>query len=181
MGIKVDVYGVRETLAELRKYERETFNRISSDLKTSAQPLASAVGNAFPDEPLRNWHTTGERRGASKLPPYNGSAAKRKVKVAVSTKRPRGMNQHGLIRIQQMDAGGQVYDSAGIGTYESKSSTFINNLDKHTKVKSKRGTTRSRILYGAVKANQSMVEEAVLKVVKEVDGYTTKRINAQGI
>ena len=80
-----------------------------------------------------------------------------------------------------MDAGGQVYDSAGSGSYESSGSTFIKNLDKHTKVKSKRGTTRSRILYGAVKANQSMVEEAVLEVVKEVDDLTTKRINAQGI
>ena len=49
MGIKVDVYGVRETLAELRKYERETFNRISKDLKTSGKPTADAVGRAFPD------------------------------------------------------------------------------------------------------------------------------------
>jgi hypothetical protein len=39
MGMKVETYGVRETLAELRKYERETFTRISNDLKLSAEPL----------------------------------------------------------------------------------------------------------------------------------------------
>ena len=88
--------------------------------------------------------------------------------------------EYAILRIQQMDGGAQVYDSAGVGTYESKGSTLINNLDKHTKVKSKRGTTRSRIMFGTVKANQHMIEAAVIEVVKEVDGYTTKRINAQG-
>ena len=184
MGIKVDVYGVRETLAELRKYERETFNRISSDLKTSAQPLASAVGNAFPDEPLRNWHTTGERRGASKLPPYNGSAAKRKVKVAVSTKRPRGMNQHGLIRIQQMDAGGQVYDSAGSvtkggqGSMATAGQKFVSNLDKHLRIKSKGGgNTRSRIMYPFTEKNLPLIEKAIEISIRKIDGEVQKRLN----
>ena len=108
MGIKVDVYGVRETLAELRKYERETYVTITNDLKLSAKPAADAVGKQFPDEPLANWHTSGGRKGNSRMPAYSGSSAKNKVKVAVSTSRPRGNSEHGLIRLQQMDAGAQV-------------------------------------------------------------------------
>ena len=64
MGIKVDVYGVRETLAELRKYDAETFKRIKKDLIESAKPAAAAVGREFPDEPLMNWHTSGGRLGS---------------------------------------------------------------------------------------------------------------------
>jgi hypothetical protein len=63
MGMKVDVYGVRETLAELRKYEKQAYKTISGDLKLSAKPAADAVGRKFPDEPLANWHTSGGRKG----------------------------------------------------------------------------------------------------------------------
>jgi hypothetical protein len=112
-GIKVDVYGVRETLAELHKYERETYTRITNDLKLSAKPAAQAVGRSFPDEPLRNWHTSGGRKGNARLPEYNGAKVKNKVRVTVSTRKPAGVSQHGLIRLEQSDAGGQVYDTAG--------------------------------------------------------------------
>jgi hypothetical protein len=47
MGIKVETYGVRETLAELHKYERSTSIRIRNDLKSSAEPLASLLVQSF--------------------------------------------------------------------------------------------------------------------------------------
>jgi hypothetical protein len=184
MGIKVDVYGVRETLAELRKYERETFNRISDDLKTSAQPLANAVGRAFPDEPLSNWHTSGGRKGKSRLPAYNGSSAKSKVKVAISTKRPQGNNKHGLIRIQQMDGGAQVYDSAGSNTAGGQGSMatagqkFVSNLDKHLRTKSKGGgKSRSRIMYPFTEKNLPLIEKAIEISIRKIDGEVQKRLN----
>ena len=183
MGINVEVYGVRETLAELRKYERETFNRISSDLKTSAQPLATVVGRAFPDEPLRNWHTSGGRKGKSKLPPYNGATAKSRVKIAVSTKRPRGNNQHGLIRLQQMDAGGQVYDSAGSvtkakrGASASAGQKFIANLDKRSVIQSSGEQYRSRIMYPFTEKNLPLIEKAIEVSIRKIDGEVQKRLN----
>ena len=184
MGIKVDVYGVRETLAELRKYERETFNRISSDLKTSAQPIAAAVGRAFPDEPLMNWHTSGGRKGKSRLPEYNGSKAKSKVKVGISTKRPTGMGQHGLIRLQQMDAGGQVYDSAGSitagnhGSMATAGQKFVSNLDKNLRTKSKGGGKyRSRIMYPFTEKNLPLIEKAIEISIRKIDGEVQKRLN----
>ena len=183
MGIKVDVYGVRETLAELRKYERETFNRISKDLKTSAKPAATAVGRAFPDEPLYNWHTSGSRlKSKSNLPPYNGAAAKSKVKVAISTKKPTGIGQHGLIRLQQMDAGGQVYDSAGSKTKAARGASasagqkFISNLDKRS-LKSSGEKYRSRIMYPFTEKNLPLIEKAIEASIRKVDGEVQKRLN----
>jgi hypothetical protein len=183
MGLKVEVYGVRETLAELRKYERIAYTAIESDLKTSAQPAARAVGAAFPDEPLANWHTSGGRRGASRMPAYLGSSARSKVKVAVSTKKPRGNNQHGLIRLQQMDAGAQVYDSAGSvtaggqGSSASAGQKFISNLDKHLTTKSRSGRYRSRVMYPATEKNLPLIEQAVTVSIRKIDSEVQKRIN----
>jgi len=181
MANEIKFYGINETLFYLKNYEKELFNEFKKSLGDAAKPLADLVGSRFPSSPpLENWHSSGGRVGVKRLPPYNSSATTKVKAISGGTTRRNASGGRGILRIQQMDAGGQVYDSAGSGSYESSGSTFIKNLDKHTKVKSKRGATRSRIMFGAVKNNQAMVEEAVLKVVKEVDDYTTKRINAQG-
>lgn len=183
MTTRVEVYGVRETLAELRKYERETFNRISSDLKSSAKPAAIAVGRAFPDEPLLNWHTSGERKGKARLPPYNGAAAKSKVRVAISTKKPTGIGKHGLIRLQQMDGGGQVYDSAGSKTKAARGASasagqkFISNLDKRAKQQSSGAKYRSRIMYPFTEKNLPLIEKAIEVSIRKIDGEVQKRLN----
>jgi hypothetical protein len=186
MSMKLDVYGVRETLAELRKYERETYTRITNDLKTSAQPAAMAVGSKFPNQPFRtknNWHTSGGRRGDSRMPPYVGSSAKNGVKVVVSTSKPRGNNQHGLIRLQQKDAGGAVYESAGSATKAAKgagadaSQRFISNLDKQGNTKSRKGRTRSRVMYPQTKKNLPLIEKAVEISIRKIDGEVQKRLN----
>jgi len=183
MSINVEVYGVRETLAELRKYERETYNTIEKDLKLSAKPAAEAVGREFPDEPLLNWHTSGGRKGKARLPEYNGSSAKNKVRVAVSTKKPTGVGQHGLIRLQQSDAGGQVYDSAGStvgsgrGAGASAGQKFVANLDKHLRVKTRKGRYRSRVMYPATEKHLPLIQKAVEISIRKIDGEVQKRLN----
>ena len=186
MSMKVETYGMRETLAELRKYERETFTRISKDLKLSAEPLARLVGSKFPNQPFRtknNWHTTGGRRGESEMPPYKGGSAQKGVKVVVSTRKPRGNNQHGLIRLQQKDAGGAVYESAGSATRAARgagasaSQKFISNLDKQGNTKSRKGRTRSRVMYWETKDNLPLIEKAVEVSIRKSDGEVQKRLN----
>ena len=183
MGIKVDVYGVRETLAELRKYERNAYIAIEKDLKTSAQPAADAVGREFPDEPLANWHSSGGRKGKARLPEYNAAKAKSKVKVAVSTKKPTGIGQHGLVRLQQMDGGAQVYDSAGSvtaggqGSMATAGQKFVSNLDKHLTTKSRQGRYRSRVMYPATEKNLPLIEKAVEVSIRKIDGEVQKRLN----
>jgi hypothetical protein len=183
MAMKLDVYGVRDTLAELRKYEREAYTTIEKDLKTSAKPAADAVGREFPDEPLMNWHTSGGRKGKSRMPEYNGAKAKSKVRVAVSTKKPTGIGQHGLIRLQQSDAGGQVYDTAGSniggarGSSASAGQKFVANLDKHLKVKTRQGKYRSRVMYPATEKHLPLIEKAVEISIRKIDGEVQKRLN----
>jgi hypothetical protein len=181
-SIKVDVYGVRETLAELHKYERETYTRITNDLKLSAKPAAQAVGRSFPDEPLRNWHTSGGRKGNARLPEYNGAKVKNKVRVTVSTRKPAGVSQHGLIRLEQSDAGGQVYDTAGSATTgkrgagASAGQKFVANLERVGK-QSQGDGFRSRIMYPQTKKNLPLIEQAVEISIRKIDGEVQKRLN----
>jgi len=183
MSMKLDVYGVRETLAELRKYEKQAYKTITDDLKLSAKPAADAVGREFPSEPLLNWHTSGGRKGKARLPQYNGATAKNKVRVAVSTKKPTGIGEHGLIRLQQSDAGGQVYDTAGSnigaarGSGASAGQKFVANIDKHLKVKTKQGRYRSRVMYPATEKHLPLIEKAVEVSIRKIDGEVQKRLN----
>jgi len=182
MANEIKFYGINETLFYLKNYEKELYQQFKTDLADAAKPLTTLVGSRFPAKSLQNWHSSGGRVGVKRLPPYNGTKAQNQVKAITGgmTKR-NAQGGRAILRIQQRDAGGQVYDSAGVGTYESKNSTLIQNLDKHTKVKSVRGKTRSRIMFGAVNANKPMIEEAVIKVVQKVDEQTTKRINGSDI
>jgi hypothetical protein len=184
MAVKVDVYGVRETLVELRKYERTAYTIIVADLKMSAKPAADAVGREFPEQPLLNWHSSGGRlRTESNLPPYNGATARKKVRVAVSTKKPTGIGQHGLVRLQQMDGGGQVYDSAGSdiggarGASASAGQKFVANLDKRLNVKTKKNKYRSRVMYPATEKHLPLIENAVKDSIRKIDSQVQKRLN----
>jgi hypothetical protein len=181
--INIDTHGVRETLAELKRYEPEMYKELIKNLINSAQPAARAVGAMFPDEPLMNWHTSGGRKGPSRFPPYNGSAAKSRVKPVTSIARPRGVGTYGLLRLQQMDAGAQIFDSAGSATAgrrgrgASAGQKFIANLDKRSTVKSDGKGFRSRVMYSATEKYLPLIEAAVEVELAKINIETQKRLN----
>lgn len=185
MTIRFEVYGVRDAVRELREYDRKMYDHIINDLKSSAKPLAKIVGASFPDQPFRrtnNWHSDGERKGPSRMPPYIAAKAKAGVKPAISTSNRRSSTgQVGILRLQQMDAGGQVYDSAGSGAKASRknpvaSGWFIYNLDKPFSTKSKRGKWRSRVLYPAMAANLGIVEEQIQASIEKTNKIVSNNI-----
>jgi len=186
MANEIKFYGINETLIYLKRYEEDLYKSLRKDLVTKATPLAQLVGSRFPDEPLLNWHSSGGRlASASRLPPYMGGKAKSSVKPKTGSGSSRGGTRASVIlRIQQNDGGGQVYDSAGSktkgarGAGATQGQKFIANLDKRKRLQSTGSKTRSRILFGAVKANEKMIEQDILEVIKKVDAYTTKAINA---
>lgn len=181
--VNIDTYGIRETLTELRRYEPDTYKELVKNLKNSAMPAAQAVGRMFPDQPLRNWHTSGGRKGVSRMPPYSGSKAQNSVKPVTSLTRPQGINQHGLLRLQQQDAGGSVYDTAGSATAgargrnASAAQKFVANLDRNSNIKSSGNKYRSRIMYGASEKYMPLIEAAVEIELAKINIQTQKRLN----
>lgn len=185
MATELQVYGINETLRYLKEYEKDLYSSLRKDLVSKATPLAKLAGSRFPDEPLQNWHTSGGRlTSASRLPPYMGGKAQSGVRPVAGTGSSRGKGQV-ILRIQQKDAGAQVYDSAGSqtkgarGAGATQGQKFIANLDKNKRLQSfGGGKTRSRILFGAVQANEKMIEQDVVEVINKVDAYFTKAINS---
>lgn len=172
--IKVDVVGLKETLAQLRKYDKELYKQIETELKASAQPIATAVGRAFPmTAPLQRWKMSGKRQGKSRMPPFNPSRAANGVKpVVYSGSRFVGKNV-GILRIQQMDAGGQVFDGAGSANAGSR---FVQNLDKRRAVKSEGRGFRSRVMFKATEREMPQVEDAVRKAIDDLNTLVVARI-----
>jgi hypothetical protein len=184
MALEAKFYGISETLYYLKNYEKDLYDALRKDLVNASKPLATLVGSHFPDEPLLNWHTSGGRlQSKSRLPAYNGAVAKKSVKPKAGSGSIRGGTRNSVIlRIQQNDAGGSVYDIAGSvtkgarGASASAGQKFIANLDKRKSIQSSGDGGRSRIMFGAIKANEGMIEADILEVIKKVDAYTTKAI-----
>lgn len=172
----MQVYGIKETLQELRKFDRDLFNNLRKELKTSATPLAQAVGKDFPSKPLSGWMGAG--RTVSGFPRYTGSTAQRGVKAApvrVSRRDPH------ILRIVQKDAAGAVFDGAGSKSQTAVAVRFARNLDSKTPTRSKNGRTRSRVLYPSVKRQMPLVEGAVNKAVNNIERQTANRISRIGV
>jgi len=180
MATELKFYGISETLFYLKNYEKDLYDSLRKDLVESSQPLAKLVGAKFPSEALSQWHTSGGRKGKSRMPPYNGSMAQKSVKPKAGTGSARGGTRGSVIlRIQQQDGGAQVFDSAGSkGGKGIAGERFIKNLDTKFGGKSKSPKFRSRVMYGAVKSNESLIQQEVLIVVNKINANTTKAINA---
>lgn len=166
------VTGIADTMRALRLFEPELYLKLRKDLVEDAKPLAQDIGKQFPIATnLTKWHATG-RKGASRLPGYNGARAQSKVKPIAGTGRAHGKGK-AILRLQQMDGGAQVFDTAGS---QSRGSQFVKNLDKHSRVKSRGGGFRSRVMYPQTKKRQYMVQEIVAVVVRQLERQTTKRL-----
>jgi hypothetical protein len=164
----IEVYGLRETLAQLRKVEPTLYKEIRQNLIISTTDLTQAVGNEFPEKPLKNWHQSGARRGEARMPPYNAANAAKGVKAKTPTSR----KNNAILRIEQSNAGGQIYDAAG----GKNAGRFVMNLDKHLRVKSKPPRARSRVMYGGVARHLNLVEDKIQKVINSTEKLIQKRI-----
>lgn len=172
-GLKfgISTTGINETLRALRRMEKETYDALRKEMVDEAKPLAKAVGAAFPTtKPLERWHTTG-RRGPSRLPGYSPANVAKGVKPVAGTGLARSGGQR-ILRIQQMNGAGQVYDTAGSRT----DSRFVHNLDKHLRVKTKQGRFRSRVMFRAVKTNFGLIEKGVQRVIDRLEKETERRL-----
>jgi hypothetical protein len=152
--------------------EKDTYDALRKEMVDEAKPLAKAVGDAFPKvKPLERWHTSG-RKGRSRMPGYSPGLVAKGVKPVAGTGLARSGGQR-ILRIQQMNGGGQVYDTAGSLTARQ----FVTNLDKHLRVKSKQQGFRSRVMFRAVKTNFALVEEGVQRVIDKLEKQTERRLS----
>jgi hypothetical protein len=179
MKTKVEVFGVGRALNELYKYERSLYKEIQDRMAVQANPLAAKVGVAYPHQALTHWKSTApkKRRNSKKpFPVYNGTAVRTGVRPKVQARRPRA-GVYNILRIQQMQAGGAVFDSAG----SRKNNQFVKNLDTYSPRPgvSVVGRVRSRVLFKAVDDNKPLVEVVVRNSVTITDRIVQNNINSR--
>jgi hypothetical protein len=177
---RVEVYGVADAMRHMRTYEKELYKTVSTKMRNSAQPLASAVGGDFPERALTNWRGSPAKSSSGKrpFPAYEAANVRGMVKPKVGVGRVSASGQRNILRIQQMSPGGAVFDSAGSRT----SNMFVKNLDRYapTKGTSRRGALRSRVMYKAVDKRMPMVESVVSHAISLTDKMVQAAINARG-
>lgn len=178
--MRVKVVGVSDAMRHLRSYDKELYKEVTSQMRSSAQPLAQQVGGQFPDRALTNWNGKQPAKRSKvgrPFPNYDAAAARGGVKPKVGVGRVRN-NERSILRIQQMTAGGAVFDAAGSRT----DNIFVRNLDTYASTggRSRKGRSRSRVMYSAVKKRMPMVETIVARSITVTDRIVQQAINARG-
>ena len=179
-NIKVDATMLKQLLDDLRSYDKDLYKEVTKVLVNSASPIATAVGSAFPGKPPLEWWREGnKRRGKARMPGYNAANVRRGVKAVVP--RPKGyrgarFRTVGILRLQQMNAAGQVYDVAGSAMANEAGERFIANLDKHLRTKSRGDGKRSRIMFPYTQKHLPMVEQSVATAIKAQNGRIRARL-----
>lgn len=179
LSVRLDATALKGLLNELRFYDKELYKEITKTLAASAEPIATAVGTAFPGKPpLSNWHQTNRRVGVARLPGYNAANVRRGVKAVVP--RPKtykgGFGVVPILRLEQKNAAGAIFDTAGSAMANAKGERFIRNLDARSRITSKGGGFRSRIMYPFTKRNMPLVEKSVALTIKAQNGRIRARL-----
>lgn len=177
--IKVDATMLKQLMDDLRNYDKDLYKEVQKALVNSASPIATAVGARFPGKtPLKNWHTTNRRKGEVDLPGYNAMNVRRGVKAVVPRQKFKGgqFRTVGILRLQQMNGAGQIFDTAGSKMANPKGDRFIQNLDKRSRIKSSGNGFRSRVMYPFTKKYLPMVERSVATTIKAQNGRIRARL-----
>jgi hypothetical protein len=109
MNGPLEVTGVREALAELRRLDETLYKQALKDIRTSAKPLADAISGGLPvGPPLSGFNHSG-RTG------WNIRGV-RTVRVKLRGRKDRKANRWPLVRVQVASAPASIYDIAGRGS-----------------------------------------------------------------
>jgi len=175
----LDIYGVREALAELREVSPKARAAAVREVKKDLSGLLEPARAQYPQEvKLRGW-TRGTRGGRLG---YDGKKVQAGVQVVVGGRKPRGADAFPIVTIVQRNAGGALFSVAGMrngsqskrGKNDSlgrpvtaqQSIAFLNKL-KAEHEKAQRGIWKAR---GEIReAAGESIGVALEKVTKQVN------------
>ena len=152
----VSVYGVRETLAELRELDKAVFFEAVREIKKAARPMQAAIVSKLPSDPPLSGMARGTR--------YPWSSKARKVEVKYGGRKDRTKDEWPLLKLQLKDAAGAIYDMAG-----------KNTKTQFTAALSARGGGPSRAMWRGEGKTKREAEEAVTEAIARA----SKLVNAE--
>ena len=188
----LQIDGIKETLAELNKYDKVYRRQVTKDIKGAGAPIINTARQLIGDVPPLSGMVRGKLIKGREVY-WTNKTAKAGLKIKVGRRASKGgtvqfkdkfdaennpreshsvtfkARPYQLMVAQQMDAAGAIYDHAGIKT---KNTNFVNNLNVEV-------GTQPRAIDPAVEKNRKTVEFAVVQIVDEVAKVLNKNLKAR--
>ncbi len=181
----VAVHGVDSTIQYLQRFDRNLFNDIRKDLVRSSRPIVQQVRREFPKDPWKasrgvEWTKYGRTERGRKHPAASGASfprydvkqVRREVKADAGSKRRRYDGTYTILRINQMNAAGSIYDLAkNQKTLQPDRGSFVKNLNK-----AKRGQPNSRVMYPTVIKALPLVISDINRILAKIEKMYSAQI-----
>lgn len=168
---QIDLSDVARVGKYLKDVEPEVYKQIAREMRESGRSIAANVAYNIKPTRLTRWHDSG-RQGPSRLPGFHIGTAQAGVKSIASPTGRRKGNTVQILRVQQMDGGGAVMDSAG----NRRTTQFSMNLDANSTIKASPGKIRSRSMYKGTKNAMRLVEQSVGEAIEMAEEKIAKAI-----
>lgn len=172
---KFEVYGLKQSLAELSKTDRKLRLQITRDFKQLTNALVSDIQQHIPNEaPIsgmeRKWVTS---RTHFQMFPWNGRMAAKMVKQKVSGRKPRefaGITRNlAVFYVSWQGMANTVYDMAGRKNKNPLGDSLTQAVGRP-----------SRVMYPAFERHESEIQQGMLDIVEKVGKAVGRRLNVVG-
>lgn len=162
---QVEVYGVRETIAQLKALDTSLRKQAINDIKAAAEPLRADIAGRIPTTaPLSGWDHKG-RTGWTKK--------NTKVTTNYGGRKGRGRRETWpLVRVTLKGSAASIYDMAGRGSdgNTAQGRALIDNL----------GGNPSRAAWPAAEQKLPQVQSAVLEAIRKVSAQVNRNLVTRG-
>jgi hypothetical protein len=188
----LQIEGIKETLAELNKYDKVYRRQVTKDIKGAGAPIIATARQLIGDVPPLSGMVRGKLIKGREVY-WTNRTAKAGLKIKVGRRASKGgtvqfkdkfdaennpreshsvtfkARPYQLMVAQQMDAAGAIYDHAGIKT---KNTNFVNNLNIEV-------GNQPRAIDPAVQQHRETVQFAVKQIVNEVSKTLNKKLKVR--
>ena len=188
----MQIEGVKETLAELNKYDKVYRRQVTKDIKSAGAPIIQTARELIGTTPPLSGMVRGKLIKGREVY-WDNRTAKAGLKIKVGRRASRGgtvqfkdkfdaennpreshsvtfkARPYQLMVAQQLDAAGAIYDHAGAKT---KNTNFVTNLNVETGL-------QPRAIDPAVEKHRYTVQYAVKDIIDEVAKTLNKKLKTR--
>ena len=188
----MQIEGVKETLAELNKFDKVYRRQVTKDIKGAGAPIVATARQLIGDAPPLSGMVRGKLIKGREVY-WSNKTAKAGIKIKVGRRASKGgtvqfkdqfdaennpreshsatfkARPYQLMVAQQLDAAGAIYDHAGIKT---SNTNFVTNLNVEV-------GSQPRAIDPAVEQHRETVQFAVKRIVDEVAKTLNKNLKVR--
>jgi hypothetical protein len=164
--MKAQVVGLKETLRDLNKLDKELSKEIRRDIRKTVQPLADKINQAIPGGPPLSGMAHSGR---------TGWANRRKVAVKLDTRKPRryidrpGRIVTNVVRVTTKDAPTAIVDMAGRAGGSQSRAPFSRQRPNFSSALTSRLGPPSRFMWREAEDALPEIERETLAIVRRVE------------